>query len=81
MKHIIIFFLLLNSFLYSQVRITKTNFIINHQSLIFHLDSDSNSLISVQYLNFKDVKSINGYRTDKWFSEWLKTPYNEKYYY
>jgi DNA/RNA endonuclease G (NUC1) len=81
MKRIIIFFLLFNSFLYSQVRISKTKYVINHESLRLYLDADSNSLISVQYINFKDVKYINGYRTDKWFSEWLKTPYNEKYYY
>jgi DNA/RNA endonuclease G (NUC1) len=81
MERIIILFIFLNSFIYSQVRVSKTKYTINHKSLVFYLDADSNSLISVQYLNFKDVKDINGYRTDKWNSEWLKSPYNEKYYY
>lgn len=75
---IIILFISLST--YSQIRIDSTTFTINHGDLTLYLDKDTASFISVHKVTYKQIRKIDGVRSDIWHKEKPKGPYNKQPY-
>lgn len=65
---------------YSQIRIDSTAFTINHGDLTLYLDKDTASYVSVHKITYKQIRKIDGVRSDIWHKEKPKGPYNKQPY-
>lgn len=63
-----------------EVIIDSTSFEIKHGDLIFYLDKDTNTFVSVHKVTYQELLKIDGVRNDKWYKEFPFGPYNRKYY-
>lgn len=63
-----------------EVIIDSTSFEIKHGDLIFYLDKDTNTFVSVHKVTYQELLKIDGVRNDKWHKEFPFGPYNRKYY-
>lgn len=66
---------------YSQkIKIDSTKFTIKHGDMTLYLDEDTNSYVSVHKISIKNIKKLDGIRSDKWHKENPIGPYKLKYY-
>ena len=74
-------FILFTFFSFTQkVKIESTKFTIKHGDMILYLDEDTNSYVSVHKVLIKNIKKLDGIRSDKWHKEKPTGPYKLKYY-
>lgn len=66
---------------YSQeVKIENVPFSVKHDDMIFYLDKDTSSYISVHTVKLSELKELTGIRSDKWHKEPPYGPYNKQHY-
>jgi len=72
---------------FTQQIITNSKLIINHQDMVLYLESDTNTMISVHTLTYKNYQIIDSPNAidrkklkDPWFDDTYKGKFKEKYY-
>lgn len=78
---LVIFFVILSSLVQAQsVKIDSISFTIKHGDVIFYLDKDTASFVSVHSISYKEFVKIDGKRSEKWHKEKPNGPYNREPY-
>jgi len=75
----ILTFLTLNV-LSQKIQINSAAFKIQHGSLIYYLDKDTASYVSVQMITYDNILKLSGFRSDKWHKEKPFGPYYKDAY-
>jgi len=71
--------LFITSFSFGQtVKIENASFTLKHGDLIFYMDSDTNSLVSVHTITDEEINKLDGDRSDKWHKEKPFGPYKKE---
>jgi len=80
MKKILFIILFLISTLSSAQIIQGYKFKIDHKDLVFCLDQDTCSLVSIHYMKKENLKKLDGPRKDRWHTEAPYGPYRRSLY-
>jgi len=80
-KLLIIFCVLLNLVVTSQINVVTSNsLIINYGDLTLYLSDDTCTMVSMHKISHKKFKKLDKDRDDRWFQDTYKGKYNTKFY-